>query len=386
MYNVCVNGLFRYDQYIRHFSNRGKLGKFYYSHRISTDAKKMGIRPDEAVNIWFKEYGLHGMMRFQTVFPRAAQKPLFELWQTTVLARWRDAEAALVVIGEGADRVVAHARKRGTTTIGHAVTSHPVEFHDQIAIEHDLLGLPTPSFVVDGRRLEEIEMCDHILADSTFTAKSYIERGIAANRVQVIRPGVDMTRFSPRSLEERDPNRFTVVSVGFATPRKGHRYLLQAWSKIDRSSANLIIVGAESEYTKVLFGPHEGQFTHIPRVPNAQLRNLLVTASVFVLPSVEDGFAQAAMEALACGVPVICSANAGVADLIIDGVNGWVVPARDPDAIADRLSRLMDDPDLTTEMGLNAARLVAEVGGWADYMDQFLEKFDQEGGRAHHVA
>jgi glycosyltransferase involved in cell wall biosynthesis len=81
-------------------------------------------------------------------------------------------------------------------------------------------------------------------------------------------------------------------------------------------------------------------------------------ASVCVVPSIEDGFCLVVMEAMASGTPVIVSDQVGAKDLVTDGVDGFVVPAGDPHAIAERLISLRAAPDLIAKMGLAARRRV----------------------------
>ena len=82
-------------------------------------------------------------------------------------------------------------------------------------------------------------------------------------------------------------------------------------------------------------------------------------------------------QALACGCPVIATPNSGVEDLIEDGREGFVVPIRDPDAIAERLIRLYCDRELLTFMSQNARRRVEHLGGWATYGTAATELFGQ---------
>src|SRR5439155_16806403 len=78
-------------------------------------------------------------------------------------------------------------------------------------------------------------------------------------------------------------------------------------------------------------------------------------SSVLVHPSVSEGFGYVVAEAMASGIPVIVTRNTGSAELVVDGKNGYVVPARDPGAIRDRLAHLASHPAVTREMG-RAAR------------------------------
>ena len=75
---------------------------------------------------------------------------------------------------------------------------------------------------------------------------------------------------------------------------------------------------------------------------------------MFVLPSVEDGWGHVTLEAMSCGLPAIVSANAGSADAVQDGVTGFVVPACDAQAIAEKLEFLYKHPELRDEMGQQA--------------------------------
>jgi glycosyltransferase involved in cell wall biosynthesis len=104
-------------------------------------------------------------------------------------------------------------------------------------------------------------------------------------------------------------------------------------------------------------------------VPNSELRELYSRASVFVLPSIEEGFGMVLGEAMACGCPVIASTNTGASELISDGTEGFIVPIRSPEVIADRLQQLADEPELRHRMGRAALARVQKLGGWDAYGD-----------------
>jgi glycosyltransferase involved in cell wall biosynthesis len=119
---------------------------------------------------------------------------------------------------------------------------------------------------------------------------------------------------------------------------------------------------------------YEGTYTHIPGVPHRELVHTYGRASVFVLVSVNDGFPNVVIEAMACGVPVIVSENVGVKDIIREGVDGFVVPIRDVGAIQERLTRLKEDPSLRARMG-RAASLRARVFTWDRYGERLVEVY-----------
>ena len=143
--------------------------------------------------------------------------------------------------------------------------------------------------------------------------------------------------------------------------------LLRAWDKLRLPGAELVLVGPLGREGRRVLRGHAGRFIHHSRIANDALRSLLVRASVFVLPSVEDGCPQAPVEAMACGVPIIVTENVGTADIVTDGHDGFVVPAFDVDALAARLETLYRHHDRRLAMGEQAAATATRRGSWSDY-------------------
>jgi glycosyltransferase involved in cell wall biosynthesis len=94
-------------------------------------------------------------------------------------------------------------------------------------------------------------------------------------------------------------------------------------------------------------------------------------SDVLVLPSIEEGMALVQAEAMACGCPVIASTNTGADDLFTDGVEGFIVPIRDSEAILERMQQLADDPLLAGEMRAKSLLRVQSMGGWKEYGDRW---------------
>jgi glycosyltransferase involved in cell wall biosynthesis len=112
-------------------------------------------------------------------------------------------------------------------------------------------------------------------------------------------------------------------------------------------------------------------------VPFHEVHALFQTADVFAYPSLHEGSAFASYEALASGLPVVCTPNTG--SVVRDGVEGFLVPPRDVDALVERLRLLHRDPDLRARMAL-AARARAEEFTWAHYGARLSDWLDAELG------
>jgi len=118
-----------------------------------------------------------------------------------------------------------------------------------------------------------------------------------------------------------------------------------------------------------------GSFTHIPHLSHPELAKLLQTCTAFVFPSQEEGIARAQIEALAAGLPVIGTHEGGATTLVEDGVEGFIVPGRDPQHIAEAMLRVARDGELCRRMGEAAHNKGAIKNTWQDYGDRLLAEY-----------
>ena len=104
-------------------------------------------------------------------------------------------------------------------------------------------------------------------------------------------------------------------------------------------------------------------------MPQEKLKEIMSRSHVMVLPSVEEGLAMVQAQAMACGCPVIATKNTGAHNLFVDQKEGFIVPIRQPNIIAEKLQYLADHPDIRKSMSLLALARVREMGGWRTYGD-----------------
>jgi glycosyltransferase involved in cell wall biosynthesis len=220
----------------------------------------------------------------------------------------------------------------------------------------------------------EVAVADVILVGSEFARQTFLMAGIAPERLLVATYGVDTELFAPDPVSCSSNQAFTALFAGSIGQRKGISYLLDAWtiflaSRV-REDARLLLAGSfVGDPTPVL--RRAELFEHLPHRPLAELPKIFQRASVFVLPSIVEGMPLVVLEAMASGVPCIVTPN-GAAGVVRDGVDGFVVPIRDPAAIADRLQRLAVDSELRQQMSRNARARALEYNP-ATYTDRVLE-------------
>ena len=161
-----------------------------------------------------------------------------------------------------------------------------------------------------------------------------------------------------------------VLFAGALSQRKGLADLFAAMKLLDSREIELVVMGS-------LLQPlawYREQFPHFryePTRPNAAVLDLMRTCDVFVLPSLVEGRALVQQEAMACGLPLIVTRNAGADDLIEEGETGFLVPIRAPEAIAEKISWCASHRERICGMGIAAQRRAAQLT-WRGYGETIL--------------
>jgi glycosyltransferase involved in cell wall biosynthesis len=221
------------------------------------------------------------------------------------------------------------------------------------------------------REVEIYGAADFITVPSAFAARSFIESGIAKEKVHVIPYGVRLEKF--RQVAEPASDRFEVLFVGQVGLRKGVPYLLQAFAGLRHPHKRLRIVGSiRPEIKQVLAHLPKDKVEFLGPQPQAEVVRYMSSSHVMILPSIEEGLALVQAQALACGCPVIATTNTGGEDLFHDGVEGYIVPIRDVAAIQERMQWLADNAELQRAMSAAALKLVSCIGGWRQYGERWV--------------
>jgi colanic acid/amylovoran biosynthesis glycosyltransferase len=208
------------------------------------------------------------------------------------------------------------------------------------------------------RQVFERSTAVHCVSQDIFNTS--LRYGLDPARTRVIRPAVDPDMFFP--LENKPANaRFTVITTGSLIWHKGYEYALMTLSNlVDKGvDAEYHIIGEGPERQRVLYtiqdlGLQDRVILH-GKLPPEEVRNRLQQGDVFMLSSLSEGIANALLEAMSCGLPVVTTDCGGMREAVSDGIEGFVVPTREPEAAADALAKLSRDPALRAKMG-NAGR------------------------------
>jgi D-inositol-3-phosphate glycosyltransferase len=252
---------------------------------------------------------------------------------------------------------------------------------------------------------EVVREADLLVAATPIEQEQLIELyGAREDRIRIVSPGVDVERFHPipqdhaRATVGLCPDRRLILFVGRIEPLKGIDSLLQAVAlAMDerpelRSGICVPIIGgdpdprrandemARLQALRAELGMDDEVLFLGARDQNT-LQYYYSAAEMVVMPSDYESFGMVALEAMACGTPVIASDVGGLAYLVRNGRTGYRVPARDPEALAAKILRLLTDEGLRRRIG-QRAECWAETYAWPNIADQILLLYDEARGKA----
>lgn len=197
----------------------------------------------------------------------------------------------------------------------------------------------------------------HLTCASEYVKSGLMAQGIAAERISVLPYPIDPTAFAPIDRSERSKKCLTVGCVGTANLRKGVPYFLEVARRFDPARVRFVWVGPVHLAPEVL--AEQGAAVEFAGAqPRSAIGRTLADFDVFLFPSTCEGSAGAVTEAMATGLPVVTTPNAG--SIARHGSEGFIHAYDDIDALVAAVERLIDEPELRTRMGRAAALRVRE--------------------------
>jgi glycosyltransferase involved in cell wall biosynthesis len=193
--------------------------------------------------------------------------------------------------------------------------------------------------------------------------------------------------FKPSQKPKDFPDQFRIGFVKALSRKYGPDYLIKAMPKICKSvpNAKLVIIGKDIEVMNNKLRNLASQLGVAERVefagfiPKEQIPQVMNSFDVLVNPSiVNESFGVAVLEAEACGVPVVATNVGGVPEVCVDGKTGFLVPAKDADALAEKIILLAKDPALRQRLGTEGRNFVLKNYYWEDNVDKTLKLFEEQ--------
>ena len=289
-------------------------------------------------------------------------------------------EQLVEIVPEFTDTVSHHLRTHSPADVIHAnywlsgLSGHQLK-HDLnlplITTFHTLARVKALHGDAESVEREKIESSIIGCSDAIFVSCEEERRqfrelyGASPGTVEVITPGVDRAYFSPGSrVGARSAlglgKQPVLLFVGRIQPLKGLDVAIETLATLERRDAVLLVVGGASgregnrEYARMIALSERlgvaDRVHFIDPQPHHLLSTFYRAADVVLVPSRSESFGLVALEAAACGTPVVATAVGGLMSLIADGVSGYLVPQRDASLFAARVTQVLDDPHLAARL------------------------------------
>jgi glycosyltransferase involved in cell wall biosynthesis len=207
------------------------------------------------------------------------------------------------------------------------------------------------------------------------------EMGVPADRLHIVPVGVDQESFRPMPHVKRVPGRI-MTTASADVPMKGLVPLLEAVAKlrVEREEAHLVVIGKQKDKSKIpavldRLGLKD-VVSFVSGVPQERIVELYAEAQVAVVPSLYEGFSLPAIEAMACGVPLVATTGGALPEVVgPDGEAALTVPTNDPGALAIAIGRLLDEPDLRVRIGAAGRHRVLDRFTWRKSAEGMIENW-----------
>jgi starch synthase len=380
------------------FDLASELNKRGHLHRLITNypkwfVKKWGIPTQKIISLpltfWlikiiYKIGGERLMMRMQWIIHRRfAIKAAKHLEGSQLIHGW----------SQWSEPSFQWAKTRGIPTVLERSSAHILEQSRLLDEEHHRFGLKWTAThpKIEQMELREYELCASVAVPSLFVEKSFTRRNFPREKLFRNGLGVNLTCFKPASKPPPSPseNGLRIIYAGSLSVRKGVADLLEGFALASLPKATLKLLGGVTSELRPLLNKQPAQVLALGHIPQEELVSHYQQSHCFVMASIEEGMAMVQMQALACGLPLICTTNTGGEDLLrmtgSEGMplelgikqfpTGFLVPIHSPKAISTCLGKIAKEKNLWTSMRSEAMKLAANQLSWESYGQRAIKHY-----------
>ena len=251
-------------------------------------------------------------------------------------------------------------------------TNSHIEYQTELlSEEYNKLGMEyvfnTPSVIE--KSVKEYHEADYICVLSSFVKRTFLEKGVLEDKLILTFSGVSLDDF--KQVEKEDKI-FRIIYCGGLTIKKGIHYLLEAVSSLKLKNLELWLVGNIVKDIRPFLDKYRNYYKFLGILPHYKLYRYFSQGSVLVLPSLEEGMVRVMLEAMACGLPIIATTNTGAEDVVRNGIDGFIIPIRNVEALKEKITYMYESQNMCRQMGQNAKERVRKEFTWEQYADRII--------------
>lgn len=255
-------------------------------------------------------------------------------------------------------------------------SSHIVYQNKILLDEYERLGIkkkPIDNKIIE-KEIKEYDLADYIFVPSLFAKNTFIENGISRDKLLQVPYGANLDEFYKTNQKAKD---FTIISAGQISVRKGSIYLLKAFVDLNLDNCKLIMVGNIENDLKNNLKPYllNKNIIFKKHVKQKELNQLYNNSHIFVTSSLEEGLAMVQPQAMACGLPIICTTNSGGAEIVDEGMNGFVCPIRDLDYLKNKISFFYNNREQLKIFSEKSYKKARNDLSWDKYSEKVYEVY-----------
>ena len=370
--SIIVGGKFHAFNLAKQINDKHYLKQIVTSYPKSY-LKKYSIRKDQIQSIILKEILLKFCNKINFL------NNIFDY--NYILCQYFDNKASNCIDYDNVDILVGwsgfskkcfiKAQKYNCIKILERGSSH-IKYQKEILLnEYNNLGIKpnVPSQKMIEKEMDEYNLADFICVPSEYVKESFIKYGIAEDKIIKIPYGVDLEEFTLIENKKKKDNKFRIISTGSVSIRKGSHYLLKAFHDLSLPNSELIFVGDISNDFKKITKKYSNikNIQFIKKQKQEILKYYYNDSDLFVLCSIEEGLAMVQAQAMACGLPVICTENTGGAEIVDDDINGYIIPIRNIEILKDKIKTLYNDRSKLKKMSKSAHLKANTKLSWETY-------------------
>ena len=380
------------------FDLANELNKQGHLHKLITNyptwfVKKWDIPPEKIVSLpltfWlvkaiYKIGGEKLMMQCQWwVHQWFAKRAANHLWGSECIHGW----------SQWSEPSFQWAKRRGIPTVLERSSAHILEQSRLLDEEHQRFGLKWTRThpKIEQMEIREYELCDSVAVPSLFVERSFKDRNFPTSKIFRNMLGVNLSKFKPLQKPPQSPSiiGLRVIFAGALSIQKGITDLLEGFAEAKLPKSRLTLLGGQTPELKPLLKSQPSHVKMMGHIPQNELSKYYNQSHCFVLASIQDGFGMVLTQALACGLPIICTVNTGGEDLLRLSENegkrlalgvmqfaaGFLIPIHSPEAISYCLKKLSLEPDLWMAMRKEALKLASKKLSWNSYGKRAIEHY-----------
>jgi starch synthase len=380
------------------FDLASELEKKGHLHKLITNypkwfVKKWGIPPEKVISLPFTFWLVKGIYRIGGEKLMMRCQWWVHRWFAERAANYLSGSELIHGWSQWSEPSFRWAKENKVPTVLERSSAHILEQNSLLSSEYKRFGL---KWIATHRKIVQMELKEYELSDSVaipslFVEKTFHKRGFPATKLFRNNLGVNLSCFKASKKPESPSSNggLKIIFAGSISLRKGIPDLLEGFNQLDSRESTLTLLGGITRELESLFQDKSEQIRLLGHIPQKELLSHYQQNHCFVMASVEEGMAMVQMQALACGLPLVCTTNTGGEDLLmlsgdlgkpdVLGIKqfpcGFLIPVHSPKAISHCLRRFINEPKLWETMRNEALKLAGEKLSWEKYGRRSMENY-----------